>query len=85
MFWRDFKIVTDPVTRIKNEITLKRTCEFVPSLGTKFKFIKGSFILHDDSQYCEQHKIEPDRYNFLRILEPLAKPIIDGAEKFKGI
>jgi len=78
-FWRETKVVE------KAEVTLKRVCEVIPSWGTKFDYKGGSFILYDDSNHCKSKQIKPDRYNFLRLLEMFAEPIVEGQIELNGI
>jgi len=89
LFWREFKIEKDLSSGHRSITTIKRTVEFQPEWGCKLPYTKTGFQLHDDSIDAVAKWGNPmdtgDRFNFIRILECIAQPIIDGVVKLKGV
>jgi len=75
MFWRDFKEVYSEELKKTYKVTQQRTCEFIPEY-TKVRYTSPIFMLHDDAVDTLASGIKPDPFNYLRIMERIAGPIL---------
>jgi hypothetical protein len=83
LFWREFiseTIAGKEVIKNKN-----RTVNFKPTWGCKLPYTKTGFQLHDDSIDALSKWGASDKFNFVRILDCIAQPIIDGVVKLSGV